>query len=119
MSEVKYRSLERLGYPKFLAGTDGSIWRRFNSYDREMEGTVTKDGFRAVGLKDAEGVLRTELVHLVVLRAWVGDEPEGHRAAFRDNNKNNCALENLYWRPRGKDDQEEESADLGAVELVL
>ncbi len=30
----------------------------------------------------------------------MGPEPDGHRAYFKDGNRNNLTAENLEWRPR-------------------
>ena len=41
-------------------------------------------------------------VHCLVLEAFVGPRPEGQQGCHNDNNKANCALDNLRWdTPKG------------------
>ena len=40
------------------------------------------------------------LVHNLILETYVGPKPDGHRAYFKDGNRNNLTVENLEWRPR-------------------
>ncbi len=40
------------------------------------------------------------LVHNLILESYVGPKPTGHRAYFKDGNRDNLTVENLEWRPR-------------------
>lgn len=44
-----------------------------------------------------EGKTKHKRLHLLVLEAFVGTQPEGKRCQFRDGRIENCELDNLYW----------------------
>ncbi len=38
----------------------------------------------------------------IVLETFVGDKPENCRLGFRDGNRQNCMLQNLYWKDKNE-----------------
>ncbi len=98
MSDVRFRSLEFLGYPKYEVGTDGSVWS-FNTTMRRRLKTANHFGYRWVVL--SRNRIRKEIaVHHLVLLAFVGPCPEGqecrHGNGIRDDNRR----DNLCWGTR-------------------
>jgi hypothetical protein len=96
-----------------VAGTDGrydvSSHGRVRSWTRGsptvLTGTVTGGGHRAVGITPvAGGRARTELVHLLVARTFLGDPPSADCAAVRhlDGDKLNNRVDNLAWGSRSE-----------------
>lgn len=92
------------GFPKYEAGSDGTIWKvlkpttknRHLQAWRLLRGTVDKDGYRYVILRnDAGGFGRR--VHRLILLAFCGSCPSGmegrHLNGIRDDNR----LDNLLW----------------------
>lgn len=53
-----------------------------------------KNGYARVRLR-AGG--QKELLHRLVLRAFVGEPPDGHEGAHGNGDKGNCGLSNLRW----------------------
>jgi hypothetical protein len=45
-----------------------------------------------------DGVPHTRGVATMVLSAFVGRRPAGHYAEFRNGDRRDCSLANLYWR---------------------
>lgn len=99
-SKIRYSKVR--GFPRYLVGSDGSIW----SKTRPTEDRPS--GWRRLKLRWAgEGYLFVELhhkgirvpryVHRLVLECFVGPCPEGHQAAHGDGDKTNNDLGNLRW----------------------
>lgn len=64
-----------------------------------LKGARHSHGYPMVGLyKDAKQ--RQDVVHRLVLEAFVGPCPEGHECAHLDGDPSNPALENLAWVTR-------------------
>lgn len=57
---------------------------------------VLSTGYLQVSLSRG-GVIRRELVHRLVLLAFVGEPPAGHEGCHEDNDPANCRLDNLRW----------------------
>jgi hypothetical protein len=68
---------------------------------QDKEWTWNK-GYLKVRMTDDDGVERTFFVHILVLTAFRGARPEGHRAVFRDGDRGNVRLANLAWAPRSR-----------------
>ena len=120
-SVVVYKSLDFLGYPGYRVGTDGSVWSQRKSkpmgmgkgsksiltgvWKRKKTTSYDKYGHQVVGFwKD--GRQKTELVHRLVLKAFVGPCPEDMEACHNDSNPLNNNLSNLRWdthKGNGKD----------------
>lgn len=86
-----------LGRIKSLArGTTQSSGRQRRLVERIMSTPVHATGYRFVTLH--MGAIREKLrVHLLVLRAFVGEKPEGCEACHRDGDRTNNALSNLRY----------------------
>lgn len=100
--EVEYRPA--VGFPKYLVGNDGSLWRWYGGGGRSdrparwkhLRGTISRDGYTAFILPLGDKYCRRPL-HRLVLEAFVGDRPVGMVACHNDGNPNNNALSNLRW----------------------
>lgn len=66
---------------------------------RIIAGTRASRGGRKVWLW-RDGIRVSMLVHNLVAQAFLKRRPPGAVIGFRDGNRNNTALTNLYWRPR-------------------
>lgn len=67
---------------------------------------VASSGYLAVNLTDANGTRRQELVHRMVLGAFVGPPPAGMECCHWDGNRRNPRLENLRWDTRANNHQD-------------
>lgn len=65
---------------------NGNILRTHNGEDKYTSCTLSK-----------KGKTKTHMVHILVLRAFVGEPEEGHETLHLDNNKHNPALSNLRY----------------------
>lgn len=57
---------------------------------------VTKDGYVEVKTKDVGCLNNFELKHRVVWKEHNGSIPKGYNIQFKDGNRQNCNIENLY-----------------------
>jgi hypothetical protein len=64
-----------------------------------------------------DGSSRTEEVHRLVARAFLGEPPEGHEVRHLDGNPWNCTLENLAYGTRGENmrDKRRHGTDHNAI----
>lgn len=76
---------------------DGRVWCR---PDTVLSGHLTHTGYMTVRLMGADGRSRVRQIHILVLEAFVGPQPDGLRAVHRDRVKTNNAIDNLYWGDR-------------------
>lgn len=101
------------GTEAYRVGSDGSVWSRFQHADPNENGHAVgakyllgewrllrlqrnRTGYlRAAIFRD--GVQRKEMVHRLVLLAFVGPCPPGRYACHADDNRENNALSNLRW----------------------
>lgn len=91
------------GYPKYRAGTDGTIWRWYPGRKREP-GTGRWKPIKAVWQStDKKSVIvnlsrKTKIVGRIILETFVGPCPSGKECChFPDRDPMNCRLENLRW----------------------
>jgi hypothetical protein len=94
------------GYRFWSDGTYQSRWTRkkhekgFEIGDKWSEhrlGFLTK-GYRQLWLCTGIGnEKRKEYIHLLVLKLFIGERPNGLVACHNDGNKLNCFLDNLRW----------------------
>ena len=107
------RWLPVVGYEDSYEVSDRGQVRSVNRYRQNRHGPVLRPGRiitpNWVGPKrrryaqvrlygtDAPGRQRGHLVHLLVLTAFVGPQPEGQQGLHRDDDQTNNALSNLYW----------------------
>lgn len=68
----------------------GKMRNRF----RVVKGTIRQDGYIAVDFAPAH---TKHMVHLLVLRAFVGPCPSGQEAMHKDDNRANARLDNLEY----------------------
>lgn len=64
------------------------------------EKRITKDGY--IEIKVAEGLKQWNLLHRVVWEEQNGVIPKGYNIQFKDGNRQNCNIENLYIISRKK-----------------
>lgn len=62
-----------------------------------MPGRLDRNGYPRVSYRNDEGVQRTEFVHLLVIRAFVGPAPEGKECDHKDRDRANPRLDNLRY----------------------
>ncbi len=101
------------GYPGYAVSRDGKVWTSWiptgkgkahvigDGAWKEMRPSPHRGGYRTVHLKTP---IRYDqkLVHVLVLEAFVGPCPKGHKTVHLDGVKKNNALENLKWAPRSE-----------------
>jgi len=64
---------------------------------RILRPNVKHLGYQSVCLYRGDARRNRQMVHRLVLTAFVGECPEGHEACHRDGNGSNNRLFNLYW----------------------
>lgn len=106
MADVEYREIP--GFIGYRAGSDGTIW---SCWSRGAHPKVTdiwkllkpfpqRGGYLIVSLF-VNRVAKKELVHRLVLFAFVGPCPEGMECCHDpDPDRKNCAISNLRWDTR-------------------
>jgi len=105
MSEVEYREIP--GFPGYRVGNDGTVWTSLRRGSRPIPTDNWRllkpwkiNGYLMVGLY-RKRELKRELVHRLVLIAFVGECPEGQEACHDpDPDRGNCRLSNLRWDTR-------------------
>ena len=88
------------GYPDYFARADGTILRRTSRGLRPRK-TRLHEGGVYIRIKIDYRTYEPSVGHLV-LAAFVGPCPRGHRASHLDGNPLNNRLANLAWKPRRK-----------------
>ena len=105
-TQVRYKRLSFLGFPKYRVGTDGSIWRKYQwkghsllPWWKKLKPQLARGGYRKVLLySGSRAKVATYRVHRLVLLAFVGPKPAGHQARhFPDRDPTNNQLSNLQW----------------------
>jgi hypothetical protein len=102
-SDVTYRSLDFLGFPRYRVGTDGTVWSTQSGAWRQLTPSVRSVDapYLVVGLYGDSGGAALWSVHTLVLLAFVGPRPDGMEAChFPDRDLNNNRLDNLSWGTR-------------------
>jgi hypothetical protein len=104
---IEYRDLAALGFPGYRVGDDGSVWTCWkmvgNGYGGGFHCVMsqtwrrlrpkTRKGYRYVNLKG-----RMQLVHRLVLEAFVGPCPPGMECCHGPNRgRGRDSLPNLRW----------------------
>jgi hypothetical protein len=72
---------------------------------RIMRTPVNKSGYPVVQLQ-IDSHYMNRLVHLLMLRAFVGPAPEGMIARHLDSNPGNCTLANVVWGTRSENEMD-------------
>lgn len=78
-------------------------------------GAGVKSKYLSVRLSGADGTT-THYVHALVLRAFVGEAPQGHETCHRDGDRQNNSVDNLRWGTRKsnhEDKREHGTAPIG------
>ena len=70
---------------------------------------VNVDGYREVKVRDVKGRYNFELKHREVWREHNGTVPKGYNVQFKDGNRLNCDIENLYLISRADQVSKENS----------
>ena len=103
MPEVVYKSLEFMGYPEYLIGDDGSLWRKLGDGPFEkmkFRSTMNLTDYSKPRIKLASGWARpTKGFHAatLILTVFEGEKP-GCKVGFRNGDKRDRRLSNLYWK---------------------
>lgn len=85
----EWRALPNLwGY---LVSNLGRVWRK-----HIIEAYSNRAGYATVNLY-INGARTSRTVHVLVLEAFVGPQPEGYRPCHKDGNKQNNNVNNLHW----------------------
>jgi hypothetical protein len=99
------------GYFGYCAGDDGSIWsaykpgsrtRKINPYWSLRRLVKNDTGHLLVALAKPPRKPSKQLVHRLVLAAFVGPCPSAHECCHRNGNPSDNRLENLYWGTRSQ-----------------
>lgn len=102
---VEYRPIE--DFPGYRVGSDGTVWTSWRRGNRPIITDVWRrlkpwnvNGYLMVSLRAGKEVKR-DLVHRLVLIAFVGECPKGKEACHDpDPDRSNCRLSNLRWDTR-------------------
>lgn len=115
MSEVAYKSLDFLGFPKHRIGNDGSFWKFLKKRKcwKKYKGIPSR-GYLMAGF----GVgYKRYYIHRLVLLAFVGPCPPGMECCHIDGNPINNRLSNLRWgtRRENMEDRVRHGCDNGGI----
>ena len=95
--KIRFRDLDFIGVSDYWVGTNGTIWSTKQKRPRKLfQGEFKKKPYKIVELWK-NNIKKTFIVHRLVLRAFVGECPEGMQACHGDGNCQNNRLENLRW----------------------
>lgn len=98
MSQIEYRSLGFLGYPRYRVGSDGSLFglgKRKRIIWKVVRPKI-QSGYHEYTLYNSDGC-RWFLCHRLVLEAFVGPCPEGMECRHLNGIRGDNRLENLCW----------------------
>lgn len=90
------------GYPGYEVSDQGQVRSLAPTLGSRRHGKVLKhivqtNGYHYVGLYNGGRQPKLKRVHSLVLEAFIGPRPDGAHACHRDDDRDNNALENLYW----------------------
>ena len=85
------------GSPEFEASTHGRIRRKLT--ERVKKPTVRSDGKLMVNLRNGQQS-RTRYVHTIIAETFIGPRAAANIVCFKDENPENCRVENLYYEKR-------------------
>lgn len=102
---VRYRSLDFLGFPGYRVGDDGSVWSQWRVGPSGKIGgewrkqKLTRSArYLAITLHNGPDMVMTIRIHRLVLLAFVGSCPKGMVARHYPNpDGHDNRLENLSW----------------------
>ncbi len=96
------------GFLGYRVGDDGSVWSRWNGRHglgemwKQLNPTLDSHGYRQAKVRTADGTKKSVLVHVLVLRAFVGEKLPGQETRHLDGNPLNNRLDNLCWGTRSE-----------------
>lgn len=95
VAEVEYREIP--DHPRYVAGSDGTVWSDWKKQRTQIKFRFDKDGYAMAGLW-INGKQRTRRRARLVLMAFSGPCPDGMEAAHNDGNPANDLPSNLEWK---------------------
>lgn len=95
--QTEYMSGEAIKRTKATRFKKGNIPHNHKPIGHER---ITKDGYVEVKVRDGKKQKNFELKHRLVWEQHNGPIPESHNIQFKDGNKLNCKIENLYMISR-------------------
>lgn len=88
------------GFPAYEVSDLGRVRTENRGRAIVLQPSTQSKGYPIVNFGGGKrGTQKTKLVHLLVLEAFRGPRPAGHRAAFESRDRRNVRLSNLRWRP--------------------
>lgn len=115
---IVWRAIPR--YPRYEVSNDGRVRSLENHpgkqrrVPRQMR-PFCSAGYLRVGLSARANEYHNELIHRLVLEAFVGPPPEGYEAAHLDGDKQNNCLDNLAWKTPAENEADKRRHGTAAV----
>lgn len=122
---VRYASCDKVGFPAYRVGSDGTVWSRWIKGKRNTLGTTWRKLARRlryerefVGLCDGPNHRQYFWVHRLVLECFRGPPPNGKpECRHLNGNKHDNRLVNLKWGNRKE--QHEDMLKHGTFRYVI
>lgn len=96
--QIRYKSLDFLGYPMYRVGDDGSVWRYYKTVGwRKRKPYYNGTNPRLAVHLSRDSKAKTYTIHRLVLLAFVGPCPDGMQGCHNNGNPDNNNLWNLRW----------------------
>ena len=98
----EYVNLDKLGYPKYRVGDDGSVWsfrcRTGTKIKRwkQLKPWTIKGGYEIIGLRKGKKRI-CKMLHHLVLESFIGPRPDGQEGCHNNNDPSDNRLSNLRW----------------------
>ena len=87
------------GFTRYSVSSLGRVRRDVAVYRTQpgMCAVNLKQGYPQVAVTSDDGKSITVMVHVLLMRAFVGPRPEGMHICHKDGNRANCSLDNLRY----------------------
>jgi hypothetical protein len=85
------------GCSQYQVSGGGVVQSRRRGSWQTLTGHLRKDGYRCYVLVEDSGRLRYSYGHDLVMLTFQGPTPPGKEVCFRDGDRSDCRLENLYF----------------------
>lgn len=82
-------------YSKYLIDTNGNVFSTHSN--KILKPGTYQNGYKYVQIRNDEGELKNERVHLLVARAYLPNPLKLPQVHHKDENKGNNVLSNLEW----------------------